>query len=104
MTSHRLAVNLKVCVGLDCFNDLPSLAGRPPSVRPSTSKLECFCLDLYAIGGSKISRMSASQRIEIKTDGFEIVDLKPQGLENAIEVMQNQYLIMEYFLMSPRSF
>ena len=85
LASQRLAVHFKVCAGLDCLNDLPVLNRRPPNVRPSTSKLECFCLDLYAIGGGKISAMSASQRIEIKTDGIEIVDLKPQGLENAIE-------------------
>jgi len=85
LASQRLAVHFKVCAGLDCLNDLPVLNRRPPNIRPSTSKLECFCLDLYAIGGSKISGMSASQRIEIKTDSIEIVDLKPQGLENAIE-------------------
>ncbi|WP_148685695.1 hypothetical protein [Candidatus Nitrosocosmicus hydrocola] len=85
LASQRLAVHFKVCAGLDCLNDFPVLNRRPPNVRPSTSKLECFCLDLYAIGGSKISGMPSSQRIEIKTDGIDIVDLKPQGLENAIE-------------------
>lgn len=85
LTSQRLAVHFKVCAGLDCLNDSPVLNRRPPNVRPSTSKLECFCLDLYAIGRSKISGMPASQSIEIKTDGIEIVELKPQGLENAIE-------------------
>ena len=95
LASQRLAVHFKVCAGLDCINDLPVLNRRPPNslvpnrlppnIRPSTSKLECFCLDLYATGGSKVSGMPASQKIEIKIDGIEIVDLKPEGLENAIE-------------------
>ena len=84
LANQRLAAHFKVCAGLDCLGDLPFLR-RPPNTRPSTSKLECFCLDLYAIGGCKISGLAESQKIGLKIDGIEIVDLKPQGLENAIE-------------------
>jgi len=84
LANQRLAAHFKVCAGLDCLGDLPFLR-RPPNVRPSTSKLECFCLDLYAIGGCKISGLAESQKIGLKVDGIEIVDLEPPGLENAIE-------------------
>ena len=84
LANQRLATHFKVCAGLDCLGDLPVLR-RPPNTRPSTSKLECFCLDLYAIGGCKISGLAENQKIGLKIEGLEIVDLKPQGLENAIE-------------------
>ena len=84
MANQRLAAHSKVCAGLDCLGDLPFLQ-RPPNVRPSSSKLECFCLDLYAIGGCKISGLAESQKIGLKVDDIEIVDLEPLGLENAIE-------------------
>ncbi|HEX7033094.1 MAG TPA: hypothetical protein VF172_08855 [Nitrososphaera sp.] len=48
-------------------------------------RLECFCLDLFATAGCRITGTIGSQRIEAFVDGIEIVDLKPEGLENAIE-------------------
>ncbi len=50
-----------------------------------TSRLECFCLDLFATAGCRITGATGNQRIEAFVDGIEIVDLKPEGLENAIE-------------------
>ena len=50
-----------------------------------TTRLECFCLDLFATAGCKITGVVGNQRIEPRVDGIEIVDLKPEGLENAIE-------------------
>lgn len=50
-----------------------------------TAKLECFCLDLFATAGCRITGMVGNQRIGPFVDGIEIVDLKPEGLENAIE-------------------
>lgn len=50
-----------------------------------TTHLECFCLDLFATAGGKISGSIGNQLIELNVDGIEIVDLTPKGLENAIE-------------------
>jgi hypothetical protein len=50
-----------------------------------TTRLECFCLDLFATAGCKITGPMGNQRIEPFVDAIEIVDLKPEGLENAIE-------------------
>lgn len=50
-----------------------------------TSRLECFCLDLFATVGCRITGTIGNQRIGSFVDGIEIVDLRPEGLENAIE-------------------
>jgi hypothetical protein len=50
-----------------------------------TSRLECFCLDLFATAGCRITGPVGNQRIGPFVDGIEIVDLRPEGLENAIE-------------------
>lgn len=56
----------------------------PITVLPS-SKLNCFCLDLFATAGAKISGSVGNQTILPFVDGVEIVDLKPEALENIIE-------------------
>jgi hypothetical protein len=50
-----------------------------------TRKLSCFCLDLFATGRSNITGSEGNQRLDIKLDNFEIVDLQPEGLENSLE-------------------
>jgi hypothetical protein len=50
-----------------------------------TSKLECFCLGIFAIAGAKITGPAGNQTILPTIDDIEIVDLKPDGLENSIE-------------------
>ncbi len=50
-----------------------------------TSKLECFCLDLVAVGQGEIKGPVGSQHVSLKLDDIEIVDLAPVGLENSIE-------------------
>ncbi|MEO9296011.1 MAG: hypothetical protein ABI347_10495 [Nitrososphaera sp.] len=56
-----------------------------PQVALPPSKIECFCLDLFATAGCRITGVKGSQVIRPRVDGIEIVDLKPEGLENAIE-------------------
>jgi hypothetical protein len=66
-----------------------------------TAKLECFCLDLFATAGAKITGTVGNQRIGLSVDGIEIVDLKPEGLENAIECYAR--LVLNYGLLPPIS-
>ncbi|MGI0006058.1 MAG: hypothetical protein ACREAO_02960 [Nitrososphaera sp.] len=61
-----------------------SLPGKTDVALPP-SKMECFCLDLFATAGCRITGTPGAQVIRPKVDGIEIVDLKPEGLENAIE-------------------
>lgn len=61
------------------------LPPKEPVVVIPTTKLECFCLDLYATAAAKIIGPAGNQMILPSVEGIEIVDLKPQGLENSIE-------------------
>jgi hypothetical protein len=49
-----------------------------------TQELDCFCLDLFATGGAKITGSVGNQQIQPFVDGIDIVDLKPDALENII--------------------
>lgn len=115
LANQRLGVHFQVCAGIGCpISNLPlhgrlptsvltsskisasnvrvptsdlagiSLPGREITVLPTT-KLECFCLDLFATAGARITGSVGAQKIQPKVDGIEIVDLKPEGLENSIE-------------------
>ncbi len=66
-----------------------------------TTHLECFCLDLFATAGCKITGPIGNQQIEPKVDGIEIVDLRPEGLENAIECYAR--LVLNYGIFPPLS-
>ncbi len=66
-----------------------------------TSRLECFCLDLFATAGCRITGPIGNQRIEPFVDGIELVDLKPEGLENAIECYAR--LVLNLGLLPPIS-
>ncbi|NIS69848.1 MAG: hypothetical protein GTO12_13120, partial [Proteobacteria bacterium] len=48
-------------------------------------ELECFCLDLFATGQGEVIGSAGNQKLRVKIDGLEIVDLKPEGLENSLE-------------------
>ncbi len=53
-------------------------------VLPS-QQLDCFCLDLYATGGSKTTGSVGNQQIQPFVDGIDIVDIEPDPIENMIE-------------------
>ena len=50
-----------------------------------TRELDCFCLDLFATGGAKITGAVGNQLIQPFVDGIDIVDIKPDAIENMIE-------------------
>ena len=107
LASQRFAVHFQACAGIGCpprelsiprtpsyrlsgassAKDIPGILTQPPrdlTVVPTT-KLECFCLDLFATGGIKVSGPTGYQKMLMGVDGIEIVDLKPEGLENSLE-------------------
>lgn len=109
LANQQLAIHLKLCTGIGCPGDdlpnpsvsinrfdnfditnfeelIPELpeAGEINRILP-TSKLECFCLDLFATSSVKITGPKGNQLIRSKVEDIEIVDLKPSGLENGIE-------------------
>src|SRR5262249_13826659 len=94
LPTQRMALHFQVCAGLGCPSDdlVKSLenqqqrgAGQPTDiiVLPST-QLNCFCLDIYGIGGATISGLVNDEHIFPNVDGLDIVDIKPDGLENSL--------------------
>lgn len=60
---------------------------KPDPVVLPTRKLNCFCLSAFVTGGVKIVEYSGRPYLEPFLDGFEIVDIKPEGLENSLECL-----------------
>jgi len=48
-------------------------------------ELDCFCLDLFATGGAKTTGPVGNQLILPFVDGIDLVDIKPDAIENMIE-------------------
>ena len=94
LPAQRLALHFQVCAGLGCPSDdlVTSLLhqhqrtdGRQTDiiVLPST-QLNCFCLDVYAIGDARIVGPANDERVFPNVDALDIVDIKPDGLENSL--------------------
>jgi len=58
--------------------------GKEGVVIPS-KKLQCFCLEAYAVGHIDVTGEAGRQLITPKLDGFEIVDIRPENMENSME-------------------
>lgn len=100
---QRLAIRLRVCIGLGCPpNEIVDKLIPPPVTRPNDQRkdrdrqpqplrplpfreLQCFCLDAYVTGGVRIRTYGGKPYLEPFLTGFEIVDIKPDGLESALE-------------------
>lgn len=54
---------------------------RPPERGFPFRELKCFCLEVFAV--LHIERSNGY--LKMRLDGFEIVDIKPEGLENSLE-------------------
>jgi hypothetical protein len=107
LAPQRLAIQLTVCGGIGCpgDDDLNQFIPPPKSPRPNdptranpdqpkpdpvvlpTRKLNCFCLSAFVTGGVRIVQYSGRPYLEPFLDGFEIVDIKPEGLENSLECL-----------------
>ncbi|MCB9383778.1 MAG: hypothetical protein H6509_04120 [Bryobacterales bacterium] len=106
--AQRLAIRLQVCGGIGCPpRDLvdryippppPPPKDRPAAGSPNdgvpvppgivvipTRSLQCFCLEAYAVGGVRIRSYNGRAWLEPFLDGVEIVDIRPEGLENSLE-------------------
>lgn len=103
LKEQRLAIKLGVCGGIGCPDKElldrlippPKVPGRntdgkdpreqTPVTALPTRKLHCFCLEAYVTGGVRIATYNGKPYLEPFLDGFEIVDIKPEGLENSLE-------------------
>ena len=86
LADQHFAVHFEVCAGLICQ---PRIRLWPtPSGRSRGNKREditCFCLDLFATGSLGIVGQPGNQSISMNVSGIEIPELKPEGMEEAIE-------------------
>jgi hypothetical protein len=106
LAEQRLALFVRLCAGIGCPPreivdrlvpppKLPTPRGREPQrdareERPRliplpTRELTCFCLDVYATGGVRIRPYHGKPWLEPFLRDLEIVDIRPKGLEDALE-------------------
>jgi hypothetical protein len=84
-----------------CKSALPPIIGQPgqPSegfplpeafiIPLQNGQLSCFCLEVFASGGFRIATYQGKPYLETFLDNFEIVDIKPDGLEGSLECYIN---------------
>ncbi|MTH15796.1 hypothetical protein [Flavobacterium sp. LC2016-01] len=103
LEKQKIALRLKVCGGIGCpdkqfiadygdkqdhydvKNNRKENQPKPPIVALPTDKLNCFCLELFAVGSIDRKIISGKEYLKINLSGLEIVDIKPDGLENSLE-------------------
>lgn len=97
LQEQHFALHFVVCGGLGCPDDrvLEQVPVLPPGrnqegkdTEPPVhvrGELECFCLDVYVVGHFERAFVLGQDSLLGKVDGVEIVDIKPEGLENSIE-------------------
>lgn len=56
-----------------------------PLIPLPTGGLICFCLEAFIVGSMSFETYYEKPFLEMNLGGFEIVDIKPEGLENGIE-------------------
>lgn len=98
---QRLGIKLRICAGIGCpprdlidkyipppddpDKDRPRRDEKAPLIPLPVRQLNCFCLDAFVTGGMRIVNYYGKPYLEPFLDGFEIVDIKPEGLEESIE-------------------
>jgi hypothetical protein len=99
--AQRFAIAVKFCAGLGCpSRELVDKLIPPPQDHPPrkesnqppapltpipANQLTCFCLNAFLTGWFRVKDYSGKPYLEPVMEGFEIVDIKPDGLENSIE-------------------
>ena len=102
LPEQHLAMEVVICGGLDCPSEKflgsiiptppqghPSEQGErgqppPPPIVPPTRKLLCFCLDAFVVGHIELENVLGKPTLVGKVDGVDIVDIKPDALEDNI--------------------
>ena len=50
-------------------------------------RIHCFCIELFAVGVMRILNSGGGPRLVMTLEGFEVVDIKPDGLEDSVECL-----------------
>jgi len=100
LPDQRVAVKILICAGVACIDEdalhkMPS-GNRLKKVKRNLKKphgtytlptkgLACFCLEVYAVGQIRFEDDLGDWKVRALLDRLEIVDIKPDGLENSLE-------------------
>jgi hypothetical protein len=92
---QHFALRFKVCGGIACpsadeIGKIPiSTRGRDQKEQPGkivvlSGRIKCFCLEVFVIGHVEHVVASGHEVLLGKVDDIDIVDIKPEGLEDSI--------------------
>jgi hypothetical protein len=100
LKQQHLAMMVRVCGGMDCpiqefIDHIPPgspfptppkefVPPPPPQFVPPTRELICFCLDAFVIAHVELVTVAGKACLMGKVDNVDIVDIKPEELEDAI--------------------
>lgn len=96
LADQRLALHVEVCGAIACPDPemverlADSLAAskkderRPIEVIPG-GKPQCFCIQLFATARLELVGRDTSKKLAIRLEKVEIVDIRPDGLEDSLE-------------------
>ncbi len=65
---------------------------RPDPITIPVDRLECFCLEVFAVCHIETRKVGNQHIFSPKLDNIEIVNLAPEGLENSIECYAEQVI------------
>ena len=99
LPKQRLALELRLCGAVGCPESktldaipIPKPRGKdptgrddPPKLVPVPGRLNCFCLDIFLVGHAEREFIAGEEKLVVKVDGIEIVDVKPDKLELNLE-------------------
>jgi len=95
LKAQHFALHLRICASIGCPSDKEVDRIQPTSTSPRTSdvglkqpppvilhgKLNCFCLDVFAVGHFEHVSVLGKDSLMGKVDDLDIVDIKPDALE-----------------------
>lgn len=100
LDEQHLAIELRVCGSISCpdselLERIPVITGQfdprhgegrePPPPVHVPGRMNCFCLDVFVVAHVVREFINGVERVVVKIDGVEIVDIEPKGLEENIE-------------------
>jgi hypothetical protein len=78
----------------DPKGQVPQEPPRPPDRPVQFGRPICFCLDLFAVLHAEREGDTVNPVLSLKLDNLEIVDLKPEELENMVECFMKTVIVM----------
>lgn len=111
LSLQKFGIQFRVCGGIGCGDKERLQQLIPPPPRPDDGKgrpndkqddsprpdkkvipipfkgIDCFCLDVYAVGGVNLTEFWGFPYVNLSVDNVEIVNIEPEKLENSLECL-----------------